>query len=462
MHINAQPGGSWWLQAALVLLVLGTKNNAVRAFWTVDCGVVTIEKSDPIVSFGQTSAHMHVVAGSSGFGPDATNAILRENEYCTSCNVKQDKSAYWTPQLYVAPEEASGLLEDEIKATGGVAVPPVNGNAFVVYYKLITDRGEKFNNDDSWEEIAAFPADFKMLASEGLIKEKTKTARNVFDRPVTYKCLGFGDQMDTAGFPSDPSKCTVGLRTQLTFPSCWDGKNSDSADHVAHVSYPTGSWAGSPCPASHPVRIPTLFYEVIYNTASLKEYFDKGWKLVYPGMPNQFTQDGGDPLFHGDFMNGWEQSFLKDALAQCGVTPCGLIKKQFSGCVKESAPVPVSPSPPPPVLPSPPPPVLPSPPPPSPVPSPSVPEEGPTDNYQGVSSDGTVTVFMSDTKQLVSINITEDAYSQGKNKLSELIQEAINDAYDKASAGINEKMIELGRLVGVSQPIPTSGICIST
>lgn len=79
MHINAQPGGSWWLQVAVVLLVLGTKNNAVRAFWTVDCGVVTIEKSDPIVSFGQTSAHMHVVAGSSGFGPDATNAILREN-----------------------------------------------------------------------------------------------------------------------------------------------------------------------------------------------------------------------------------------------------------------------------------------------------------------------------------------------------------------------------------------------
>eukprot|EP00889_Picochlorum_renovo_P000460 jgi/Picre1/27490/NNA_000457.t1 len=369
---------------------------------------------------------MHVVAGSSGFGPDATNAILRENEYCTSCNVKQDKSAYWTPQLYVAPEEASGLLEDEIKATGGVAVPPVNGNAFVVLPK--------------------------MLASEGLIKEKTKTARNVFDRPVTYKCLGFGDQMDTAGFPSDPSKCTVGLRTQLTFPSCWDGKNSDSADHVAHVSYPTGSWAGSPCPASHPVRIPTLFYEVIYNTASLKEYFDKGWKLVYPGMPNQFTQDGGDPLFHGDFMNGWEQSFLKDALAQCECSSSSLA----------ITPPPVLPSPPPPVLPSPPPPVLPSPPPPSPVPSPSVPEEGPTDNYQGVSSDGTVTVFMSDTKQLVSINITEDAYSQGKNKLSELIQEAINDAYDKASAGINEKMIELGRLVGVSQPIPTSGICIST
>lgn len=79
MHANAPLGGSWWLQAAVVLLVLGTKNNAVHAFWTVDCGVVTIEKSDPIVSFGQTSAHTHVVAGSSGFGPDATNAILRES-----------------------------------------------------------------------------------------------------------------------------------------------------------------------------------------------------------------------------------------------------------------------------------------------------------------------------------------------------------------------------------------------
>jgi hypothetical protein len=43
----------------------------------VDCGIVTTEKSDPIVSFGQQSSHTHVVAGSAAFGPSATSASLR-------------------------------------------------------------------------------------------------------------------------------------------------------------------------------------------------------------------------------------------------------------------------------------------------------------------------------------------------------------------------------------------------
>lgn len=247
--------------------------------------------------------------------------LWSDAEHCTSCDVKEDKSAYWAPQLWVAPVEAVGLSEEDIKARGGMPVPQVNGNSFIIYYKLITERGEKLDNSQTWENIAAFPEDFKMLASETLIKEKSDTSPNVFDKPVSYKCLQYGDEMDTAGFPINPALCAGGLRTQLTFPSCWDGIRSDSEDHSSHVAYPTGSWAGSPCPASHPVRIPTLFYEVIYNTASMLELFNKGWKLMYPGMPNQFTNNG-DALFHADFMNGWNQSFLDRALSECATTPC--------------------------------------------------------------------------------------------------------------------------------------------
>lgn len=34
---------------------------------------------------------------------------------------------------------------------------------------------------------------------------------------------------DTAGFPKQT--CGGGFRVTTTFPSCWDGKNTDSADH---------------------------------------------------------------------------------------------------------------------------------------------------------------------------------------------------------------------------------------
>lgn len=50
--------------------------------------------------------------------------------------------------------------------------------------------------------------------------------------------------------------------------SCWDGVNLDSPDHMAHVSYPANGTFDNqgPCPSSHPVRIPQILYEVIFET----------------------------------------------------------------------------------------------------------------------------------------------------------------------------------------------------
>jgi hypothetical protein len=63
---------------------------------------------------------------------------------------------------------------------------------------------------------------------------------------------------DTKAFPK--STCGGGWRVTVTFPSCWDGKNTDSPDHKSHVAYPaSGTFeSGGPCPASHPVKIPQV------------------------------------------------------------------------------------------------------------------------------------------------------------------------------------------------------------
>jgi beta-glucanase (GH16 family) len=199
---------------------------------------------------------------------------------------------------------------------------------------LITKDGERSNNDlGAWEPIVVFPTDMKMFVSESMILEKQKTATNVFDAVLTYKCLGYGDQVDTLGFPSDPAQCSQGMRAQLTMPSCWNGQSSTTEDASSHVAYPTGSWAGSPCPASHPIRLPTLFYEVLYDMSSIGMYTNKGWVLQYP---LNVRSESGDPLFHADFLNGWDQTFLQQALNECGVTPCPLIQKAFSACVKNT------------------------------------------------------------------------------------------------------------------------------
>ena len=62
------------------------------------------------------------------------------------------------------------------------------------------------------------------------------------------------------------------MEIKLTSSRCWDGKNLDSSDHKSHVAYPSGSFeAGGACPSSHPVKIPQLFYETVWDTRQFND-----------------------------------------------------------------------------------------------------------------------------------------------------------------------------------------------
>ena len=83
---------------------------------------------------------------------------------------------------------------------------------------------------------------------------------------------------------------TLKSRTLLTFfgpCSCWDGKNLDSPDHKSHVAYPaSGSFESSgPCPGSHPVKLPQVMYEVMWDT---REFND----------PDIWPEDGSQPFVY--------------------------------------------------------------------------------------------------------------------------------------------------------------------
>lgn len=42
---------------------------------------------------------------------------------------------------------------------------------------------------------------------------------------------------ETLAFPKKP--CPAGIMVNVRFPTCWDGKNLDSPDHMSHVAYRT-------------------------------------------------------------------------------------------------------------------------------------------------------------------------------------------------------------------------------
>ena len=92
------------------------------------------------------------------------------------------------------------------------------------------------------------------------------------------------------------------LRSEVTFPSCWDGR-LDTEDMAAdpHVVYPSPSWRAGVCPESHSKRLPTVFFEALFRPGGV---YQPGDQLYYSF--NDTTGYG----FHGDFFNGWQDGLI--------------------------------------------------------------------------------------------------------------------------------------------------------
>ncbi|XDG07297.1 hypothetical protein ABKA04_006912 [Annulohypoxylon sp. FPYF3050] len=260
------------------------------AYWRMSCGLIQTGRLDPNVSPGSVSAHVHKVSGASNFGLSNTYEDLI-NSRCTSCEIQDDKSAYWTPQLYY--EHANGSFEE---------VP--NGGT-VVYY---LGRGENSSN------IEPFPSGFRMVSGDPFLRSNDTTSstysdsshagRLISDR-VSFNCLNSSGNMAEQNYMF-ATDCDNGLRAQIQFPSCWDGR--DYQTDQSHVAYMSGIDNGV-CPPSHPRQLVHLFFEVLYGVNDIQK--EEGGRFV-------FSQ--GDPTgfgFHGDFMNGWDETVLKEALDLC-------------------------------------------------------------------------------------------------------------------------------------------------
>lgn len=131
---------------------------------------------------------------------------------------------------------------------------------------------------------------------------------------------------DIPGFPTSP--CGGGWRVTVTFPSCWDGKNTDSPNHKDHIAYPaTGTFeSGGACPATHPVKIPQVMYEVMFDTRQFNN------KADWPATGQPFYWSHGDNTgygIHGDYLFGWKGDALQKAMdTKCSGDRCAALKRQ--------------------------------------------------------------------------------------------------------------------------------------
>lgn len=88
---------SFAISLVSLLLLLTTFVDA--QIFTVNCELLTVQRSDPIVSPGVVSAHVHTVIGGTNFKRTVSNQDAI-NSNSTTCDKLLDNSNYWIPQLY--------------------------------------------------------------------------------------------------------------------------------------------------------------------------------------------------------------------------------------------------------------------------------------------------------------------------------------------------------------------------
>lgn len=136
---------------------------------------------------------------------------------------------------------------------------------------------------DGVTRVTAFKPGFRMLVGDAALRTAANQQPQLCHRCGEDHAAPCSGSADSASLPN--RFCEGGIRTTITFPTCWDGKNIDSPDHKSHVAYPeTGTFESvGACPATHPVRLPQLMYEVMWDTTPFNS------KELWPA-------DGSQPL----------------------------------------------------------------------------------------------------------------------------------------------------------------------
>ncbi|KAL1856295.1 hypothetical protein VTK73DRAFT_8407 [Phialemonium thermophilum] len=239
------------------------------------CSQLVVERLDPLVNPGMNpSAHLHQIIGGNSFNTTMDpEKDMPASSTCTTCQFSEDFSNYWTAVLFFRARNGSF---HRVPQRGNAGFEGSDGG-MTVYYMAdgLADYEQK-------SKVVAFKKGFRMLIGDAMARSKEEVNRF---RQLTYTCLKtFGTRFpETQYLPKEP--CAEGIMANIRFPTCWDGKNLDSPDHMSHMSYPASGTFESegPCPATHPVRTPQLMYETIWDTRPFND-------------PNEWPEDGSQPF----------------------------------------------------------------------------------------------------------------------------------------------------------------------
>ncbi|WP_439656914.1 DUF1996 domain-containing protein [Lentzea sp. HUAS TT2] len=251
------------LAASLVAAVLAVATSSAQADdyvshheFQANCAFTTDRPDDPIVFPGLPGAsHLHTFLGNPSTNASSTNDSLKQAT--TNCRTPDDKSAYWFPSVL----------------NGDQVVRP-EGNQ-VVYYKSGILR---------YQDVVPFPPGMRfVVGSPTATEEQFRTAPGAIEG---WECGDSAHNWDI------PAYCAPGSQLNVRYqaPSCWNGRDLDSADHKSHMAYPDR--ATLVCPTSHPVAVPMIEFKMAFPVSG--------------DMSRVRLSSGRGYTWHYDFMNAWD------------------------------------------------------------------------------------------------------------------------------------------------------------
>ncbi|MGW2211865.1 DUF1996 domain-containing protein [Streptomyces sp. NPDC001781] len=206
----------------------------------------------------------------------------------TSCADQGDKSTYYWPVLRLQ----NGKQERDAGAPGG----GTEGNAG----QIVTPKEVTLT-------FVGSPSG-KVTEMPRLLRIITGDAKAFVNGPAnanaSWSCTGFEDRQLKDKYPLCPSGSDV-VRS-FHFQSCWDGRNTDSANHRTHVAFAD---AQGNCPEGFKA-IPQLVQRIVYDVDAPS--LNDGGKSTPLFAVDSFPEQQHKPVTdHGDFIDVFDEGLMR-------------------------------------------------------------------------------------------------------------------------------------------------------
>ncbi|MDJ0382751.1 DUF1996 domain-containing protein [Streptomyces sp. G-G2] len=262
----------------------GPSSRASTGSLSVDCGRNENRHLNPdnvIVApgVGNGAHHMHDYVGNKTTDAFSTNSSLAAAG--TTC-ANGDQSTYYWPVLRLR----DGRAEKDAKAPGGGQDANVGT---ILRPKQVTTE---FKGSPA-DKVTAMPRFLRIITGDA--KAFTNGTANA---NASWSCTGFENRQLKDKYPVCPKGSDV-VRT-FSFQSCWDGRNTDSANHRTHVAF---AGRDGSCPAGFKA-IPQLVQRIVYGVP-------QGARFAVDSFPEQLHKPVTD---HGDFINVMSDALMANAV----------------------------------------------------------------------------------------------------------------------------------------------------